>query len=137
MALYDRSKTRSFYSELAHEQDHCYYCEKMIRKRMNNREISVDEMNKQIRALSGSLTGKRVMKFRYTGHDFCVCPVCLTKINEEVNPTMYGAKNETVTIDKTVIVEEPAIKELAEVAPTPTAKSKKGGAKSNESNQKA
>ena len=86
MALYDRSKTRSFFSEIAHTQDVCYYCEKAIREKRDRREIDLDEMNKELRALVGKLTGVRVPKFRYVGHEFTVCPECLKNICNEVFP---------------------------------------------------
>lgn len=84
MALYDRSSTRSFFSEIAHEQDTCQYCENAIRARNNKKELGFDDMHKELRSLRGKLTGMRVMKFRYLGHEFCVCPECLEKVNTEV-----------------------------------------------------
>lgn len=84
MALFDRSSTRSFLSEIAHEQDICQYCEKAIREKNKKKELNFDEMHRELRSLKGKITGKRVMKFRYLGHEFCVCPTCLKNVYTEV-----------------------------------------------------
>lgn len=113
MALYDRSSTRSFYSEIAHEQDTCQYCENAIREKNNKKEINFDDMHRQLKALRGKLAGTRVMKFRYLGHEFCVCPTCLEKVNTEVQSfnknesqsdciTKVEDTHEDVTNDETV-----------------------------------
>lgn len=102
MALYDRNKTRSFFSELAHEQDVCYYCEKAIREKRANREIDLDEMNKQLKQLRGAIANVRVPKLRYVGHEMTICPNCLKGICEEVLPkevTISEDKTEEVTTD--------------------------------------
>lgn len=109
--------------------DYCHYCEKAIKDKRNANEINHDEMNRQIRELAGKISGKRVMKFRYVGHDFCVCPSCLENINKEVNPKAYGTKADTIVIDETAFENN----ELMEVVEEKTApKSKKSGAKSND-----
>lgn len=92
MALYDRNQTRSFFSELAHEQDICYYCEKTIREKRNNREIDLDEMNKQLKGLRGAIANVRVPKLRYVGHEMTICPNCLKSICEEVLPKETDTK---------------------------------------------
>lgn len=108
MALYNREQTKSFYSEIAHEQDICYYCEKAIQERRRSGQITLDEMHKELRLLRGKLTSKRVMKFRYVGHDFCACPECIAKIYEETckvnttketieEPTSETPKEESTT----------------------------------------
>lgn len=86
MALYSREQTKSFFSEIANEQDICVYCEKAIAQKRADGEIDRDEMHRQLRLLKGKLTSKRVMKLRYVGHDFCICPQCVSKINAEINP---------------------------------------------------
>lgn len=95
MALYDRTKTRSFFSEIAHSQDICYYCEKAIRSKREKKEITLDEMNRELRELRGKIDGVRVPKFRYVGHEFTVCPECLKKICDEVLPKEEPASTET------------------------------------------
>lgn len=99
MALYDRSSVRSFFSEIAHEQDTCQYCENAIREKNNKKELSFDDMIKELRTLRGKLTGKRVMKFRYIGHEFCVCPKCLEKIHKEVQS--FNTKDEQKQVTDT------------------------------------
>lgn len=105
MALYDRSKTKSFYSEIAHAQDVCHYCEKAIKEKRDRREISHDEMNSSLKKLIGAMTGKRIVKFRYVGHEFCICPECLKNICSEVLPNEEPIKeteaiNEEIKEDK-------------------------------------
>lgn len=133
MALYSREQTKSFFSEIAHEQDVCVYCERAISQKRVEGKIDRDEMHKELRLLKGKLTGKRVMKLRYVGHDFCICPECVEKINAEINPIQK--KTEIVLDDKSTItegaVEETVIEPVTETA-KPETKSK-GKAKSNAS----
>lgn len=86
MALYDRSKLQSFYSQMANDYDSCHYCEAEIKS--SNIIKTFDDKSRAIRALAGKMSGKRIMKFEYMGHSFCICPECLSKINAEVNPEM-------------------------------------------------
>ena len=102
MALYSREQTKSFFSEIAHEQDVCLYCEKAISEKLNTGKINRDETYKELKLLRGKLTGKRVMKFRYVGHDFCICPECVSNINSEINPA--PKKQEVMSDDSSVKV---------------------------------
>ena len=95
MALYDRSKTTGFYTAIAHDQNVCHYCERAIVKRRENKEISHDEMIFEMKKLKGKLTGKRVMKFTYVGHEFCVCPECLEKVSLEIENSLNKKKTST------------------------------------------
>lgn len=113
MAMYDRSKTRSFYSEIAHAQDVCHYCEKAIREKRDRREITHDEMNYSLRKLVGAMTGKRVAKFRYVGHEFCICPDCLKNICSEVFPKeeTIAITDELAVVTQEEVVDEPIVDE--------------------------
>lgn len=134
MALYSREQTKSFFSEIAHEQDVCLYCEKAISEKLNTGKINRDEMHKELKLLKGKLTGKRVMKFRYVGHDFCICPECVSNINAEINP---APKEENPVPKEQEVVSDDSSAEATDVEPvTETVKpdSKgKGKGKSNAS----
>lgn len=108
MALYDRELTRSFFSEIAHQQDVCVYCEKAINQKRTEGKLDRDETIKEHKLLRGKLTGRRVMKFRYLGHELCVCPECVNEINKEINPVIIKPLEQpNEPVNETVI--EPAL----------------------------
>ena len=84
MAMYDINKTKSFYSEIAMIGDTCIYCEKEIIEKRLNKEIDIDEEHKQLKELRNKLTNRRVAKFKINGRTLCICPECISKINEEI-----------------------------------------------------
>ena len=86
MAMYDINKTKSFYSEIAMIGDTCIYCEKEIIEKRLNKEIDIDEEHKQLKELRNKLTNRRVAKFKINGRTLCICPECISKINEEIQP---------------------------------------------------
>lgn len=106
MALYDMESTKGKYSELAHEYDSCYYCEKEIRDKFSKKEISYDDMIRAVKNLTGKLTNVRVVKITHVGHTFSICPDCLAKIATEVIPAKE--KHEETTSGKTDESEIPA-----------------------------
>lgn len=109
MALYDRAQTQSFYSQIAHGQDICFYCEKAAYEEAQEGKISRDELHKKLKSLRGQFVNKRVMKFDYVGHDFCVCPECLSKINAEVNPAKETVVEPVKITEQVTPTEEVAI----------------------------
>ena len=86
MAMYDINKTKSFYSEIAMIGETCIYCEKEIIEKRLNKEIDIDEEHKQLKELRNKLTNRRVAKFKINGRTLCICPECISKINEEIQP---------------------------------------------------
>ena len=115
--MLDMSFTRGFFSELAHSQDICHYCEKAIREERNKGNLNFDEFTKAIKKLTGSLNGKRVAKLRYVGHEFCICETCLESIASEVivsekNDAAINEIKEVITKIANPIIEE-AIKSKA------------------------
>ena len=86
MAMYDINKTKSFYSEIAMIGDTCIYCEKEIIEKRLNKEIDIDEEHKQLKELRNKLTNRRGAKFKINGRTLCICPECISKINEEIQP---------------------------------------------------
>ena len=85
MAMYDINKTKSFYSEIAMIGDTCIYCEKEIIEKRLNKEIDIDEEHKQLKELRNKLTNRRVAKFKINGRTLCICPECISKINETMD----------------------------------------------------
>lgn len=103
MAIYDINVTRSFYSELGNLEDVCYYCEKKLKERRSNKEITHDQLIKEHRNLVGKLENIRVAKMKYLGHEICICPNCLKSIVDEVIPTIA---TENANINKEEVREE-------------------------------
>lgn len=116
MAILDSSFTRSFFSEIAHSGDICYYCEKAVREERDNGKLSFDDFIKKIKELTGALEGKRVAKLKYVGHEFCICPDCLENIineviakdkhKEAINEILDAAKNVEESVAEESATEE-------------------------------
>lgn len=107
MAMFNRELTKDFYTEIANDSHVCYFCEKNIRdKRQSSSSakavITIDEMHRAIKALDGQLTGKRILSFNFYGNTVCICPECLSKTNQKVNPHEYS------------VVPVPAVEEITE-----------------------
>lgn len=86
MAMFDRSFTKTIYSQLGNDQDECYFCREVINEQMKEKKISIDERITALRSLRGTLAGKRIMKINFRGTEICVCPECIAKIYLEIFP---------------------------------------------------
>lgn len=111
MALYDNTILKTFYTEIGNDQDVCYYCENLIRMEQRNRKINIDEMHKRIKNLRGHVSGKKVAKFNYVGHDFCICKECISKIHSEMISYLEKTEEKDTSYDKVSTREE----ELGEI----------------------
>jgi hypothetical protein len=99
MAMYDINATKGFFSELANDQDVCYFCEKETRKEFSNKGISFDEMSKKLKDLRGKEIKNRVVKLTYLGHELCICKNCLSKAQHEIEMTGVKSKPDAKPAD--------------------------------------
>lgn len=95
MALFDRDKTKGFYTELGNVEDECFFCRKKIEQRRVDKEIDRDEMYAEIKKLRGKLTNQKIVRIQRAGTTICICKECEDKIHAEMNPIKEEPVKET------------------------------------------
>ena len=85
MALYNIDSLKTLYTKIGSKFDTCYLCEKEIKQKFNNKKITLDEMNNELKKLVGQLNAKKIAYIDYAGTTLYICKNCLNKIYNELN----------------------------------------------------
>ena len=104
MALYNIDSLKTLYTKIGSKFDTCYLCEKEIKQKFNDKKITLDEMNNELKKLVGQLNAKKIAYLEYSGVTLHICKDCLEKIYSEINTT-YNINSNTNTNINTDIKE--------------------------------
>ena len=94
MALYNIDSLKTLYTKIGSKFATCYLCEKEIKQKFNNKKITLDEMNNELKKLVGQLNAKKIAYLEYSGVTLHICKDCLEKIYSEINTT-YNINSNT------------------------------------------
>ena len=94
MALYNIDSLKTLYTKIGSKFDTCYLCEKEIKQKFNDKKITLDEMNNELKKLVGQLNAKKIAYLEYSGVTLHICKDCLEKIYSEINTT-YNINSNT------------------------------------------
>ena len=97
MALYNIDSLKTLYTKIGSKFDTCYLCEKEIKQKFNDKKITLDEMNNELKKLVGRLNAKKIAYLEYSGVTLHICKDCLEKIYSEINTT-YNINSNINTI---------------------------------------
>ena len=93
MALYNIDSLKTLYTKIGSKFDTCYLCEKEIKQKFNDKKITLDEMNNELKKLVGQLNAKKIAYLEYSGVTLHICKDCLEKIYSEINTNTNSNKN--------------------------------------------
>ena len=102
MALYNIDSLKTLYTKIGSKFDTCYLCEKEIKQKFNDKKITLDEMNNELKKLVGQLNAKKIAYLEYSGVTLHICKDCLEKIYSEINTTYNINSNANTNSNKNI-----------------------------------
>ena len=117
MALYDLTVTKDLYTTIGNKYNTCYLCEKAIREKYNKKEITLDEMNLQIKNLVGKLNAQKIMYLEFSGRTIYICRQCLENVLSKIDKHYENNTNGNTDTNTNTNTTNKEVKEASEEKP--------------------